>query len=130
MRKRKKEKVRFVAFGFTLVEVLVVVAILGLLAAVGVPAMMNAHQNAQRRSGDINIVSIEAAIDQWAVINNKRPGDSLAFTNITDYLGGMVKSIEDLSVGDYEMEASEDGSAWSSISNGMWVSGEFRYDWE
>ncbi len=115
---------------FTLVEVMVVVAILGLLAAVGVPAMMNAHQNAQKKSGEINIVSIEAAIDQYAVINNKRPGEAVAFTNIQDYLGGMVTEVADLDIGDVHMEASEAGSNnWQSIDSGMWVGGEFQYDW-
>jgi len=115
---------------FTLVEVLVVVSILGLLAAVGIPSMMNAHQNAQKKSGEINIVSIEAAIDQWAVINNGRPGTVVAFTNIQDYLGGMVSGASDLDIGDHGMEASAAGSnSWQNIDSGMWVGGDFRYDW-
>ena len=121
---------------FTLVEVLVVVAILGLLAAVGIPSMMNAHQNAQKKSGEINIVSIEAAIDQWAVINNARPNAPVAFTNIQDYLGGTVKEVADLDIGTNRMQARISGgtgtNGFSCITqdgDSMWVGGDFRYNW-
>jgi len=115
-----------------LVEVMVVVAILGLLAAVGVPAMMNAHHNAQKKSGEINIVSLEAAIDQYAVINNKRPGEAVAFTNIQDYLGGMVKKVADLDIGTNRMWAVDgDGNSnkITQAGDSMTVGCEFEYAW-
>lgn len=89
--------------GFTLIEVMVVVAILGLLAAVGIPSMMNAYQNSLNKAAEINITNVEAAIDQWAVINNKRPGDAVAFADIKDFLGANVKTIDDLKVGTNEI---------------------------
>ena len=119
-------------YAFTLVEVLVVVAILGLLAAVGVPAMMNAHQNAQKKAGEINIVSVEAAIDQYAVINNMRPGEGVAFTNIMGYLGGSIRDVEDLDIGTTRMWAIDADGGSNQITqagDSMTVGCEFQYAW-
>ncbi len=116
---------------FTLVEVMVVVAILGLLAAVGIPSMMNAHRNAQRKAGDINIVSVESAMDQYAVINNRRPGEKVSFDDIKDYLGGMVREVSDFNIGTNSMWASEDDGTYTVVSDGtndsMWIGGYFKY---
>ena len=47
--------------GFTLVEVMIVVAIIGLLAAIGIPSIMNAMSKAQAKAKDRNIASVEKA---------------------------------------------------------------------
>jgi len=47
--------------GFTLVEVMIVVAIIGLLAAIGIPSIMNAMSKAQEKAKDRNIASVEKA---------------------------------------------------------------------
>ncbi|MDK2857465.1 MAG: ral secretion pathway protein [Verrucomicrobiota bacterium] len=47
--------------GFTLVEIMIVVAIIGLLAAIGVPSVMNAYSNAQEKTRMRNIADIEKA---------------------------------------------------------------------
>jgi len=83
---------------FTLVEILVVVAILGLLAAVGVPAFLNSRRGASDHIKEINVASVEAAKEQWAIINNKTPGSSVTWNNIKDYMGGGVSEPSDLDV--------------------------------
>lgn len=89
---------------FTLIELMIVVAIIGLLAAVGVPSMMNAHKNAQLKAREINVVSVNAAKDQWAIINNKRPGDTVLWTDIMEYTGESSTNITCLNVGTNVME--------------------------
>ncbi len=85
---------------FTLVEILVVVAILGLLAAVGVPAFLNSQQSAKENIKEINIATVNAAKEQWAIINNRSPGASVSWGNIEDYIGAGVDELSDLDVGD------------------------------
>ena len=84
--------------GFTLVEILVVVAILGLLAAVGIPSFLNSRRGASVHIKEINVLSVEAAKEQWAIINNKAPGSSVTWGNIEDYIGGGVDEQCDLDV--------------------------------
>jgi type IV pilus assembly protein PilA len=45
--------------GFTLVEIMIVVAIIGLLAAIGIPSIIGAYGNAQEKSKDRNITEVE-----------------------------------------------------------------------
>jgi len=61
---------------FTLVEILIVVAIIGLLAAIGVPSFINARKNAEDNMKTVNVSAVNAAKDQWAIINNKSTGNS------------------------------------------------------
>lgn len=83
---------------FTLVEILVVVAILGLIAAVGVPAFLNSRLAAGENIKKMNIQSVQAAKEQWAIINNKAPTASVTWDDIEEYVGGGVSSLSDLDV--------------------------------
>jgi prepilin-type N-terminal cleavage/methylation domain-containing protein len=72
--------------GFTLVEIMIVVAIIALLAAIALPGFMRARKRTQatRILEDLRI--IDNAIDQYAIETNKKAGDSVAWTDIKTYI--------------------------------------------
>ena len=53
--------------GFTLVEIMIVVAIVGLLAALAVPGFVKARKQSQGRRIMNDCRQLDAAIDQWCV---------------------------------------------------------------
>lgn len=56
--------------GFTLVELMVVVVIIGILVAIAVPVYNSTTTNANRRAVEANLRTIDGAIMQWQAINN------------------------------------------------------------
>ena len=91
--------------GFTLVEIMIVVAIIALLAAIAVPNFLRARKRSQatRILEDLRI--IDSAIDQYAIENNKAGGDNVNWTDIQAYLkkGSVIynSSGSDLLVNNY-----------------------------
>ncbi|HHW42819.1 MAG TPA: prepilin-type N-terminal cleavage/methylation domain-containing protein [Desulfotomaculum sp.] len=59
--------------GFTLVELMVVVIILGILAAVAVPQFMKRAETARVSSALSSLQSMKSVIDVWAAENGKYP---------------------------------------------------------
>jgi prepilin-type N-terminal cleavage/methylation domain-containing protein len=72
--------------GFTLVEIMIVVAIIALLAAIAVPGFLRARKRSQasRILNDLRL--IDAATDQYAIENNQSSGSPVAITDWTKYL--------------------------------------------
>ena len=72
--------------GFTLVEIMIVVAIIALLAAIAVPNFLRARKRSQATRILEDLRMIDAAIDQYAIENNKSAGDAITWTQVRSYL--------------------------------------------
>ena len=72
--------------GFTLVEIMIVVAIIALLAAIAVPNFLRARKRSQATRILEDLRMLDAACDQYAIDNNKSSGTSIAFGDIKNYL--------------------------------------------
>ena len=73
--------------GFTLVEIMIVVAIIGLLAAIAIPNFMGARTSARRQACIANLKQIEGAKQIYALDNNLADDAACAWDNLVpDYI--------------------------------------------
>jgi prepilin-type N-terminal cleavage/methylation domain-containing protein len=72
--------------GFTLVEIMIVVAIIALLAAIAVPGFLRARKRSQASRVINDLRLIDSAVDQYAIETSKKSGDPVNVTDWTNYL--------------------------------------------
>ena len=72
--------------GFTLVEIMIVVAIIALLAAIAVPGFLRARKRSQASRIINDLRLIDSAVDQYAIETNKTSGSTVNVADWTNYL--------------------------------------------
>jgi prepilin-type N-terminal cleavage/methylation domain-containing protein len=72
--------------GFTLVEIMIVVAIIALLAAIAVPGFLRSRKRSQASRIINDLRLIDSAVDQYSIETNKKSGDPVAVSDWTNYL--------------------------------------------
>jgi prepilin-type N-terminal cleavage/methylation domain-containing protein len=72
--------------GFTLVEIMIVVAIIALLAAIAVPGFLRARKRSQASKILNDLRMIDAAVDQYAIETNRTTGFVVGTTDWTNYV--------------------------------------------
>jgi len=78
---------RNIRAGFTLVEIMIVVAIIGLLAAIAIPNFVKARATAQANACINNMRQIEGAVNQFALEAHKTTGASINWpSDLTPYI--------------------------------------------
>jgi prepilin-type N-terminal cleavage/methylation domain-containing protein len=72
--------------GFTLVEIMIVVAIIALLAAIAVPGFLRARKRSQASKVLNDLRLISSAMDQYAIETNKKTGDQIDVVDWTKFV--------------------------------------------
>ncbi len=68
--------------GFTLVEIMIVILIIGVLASIAVPTWVNARTTSRKQACTGNLKRIMTAKEQWTMENKKGEGSACLMTDL------------------------------------------------
>jgi prepilin-type N-terminal cleavage/methylation domain-containing protein len=111
--------------GFTLVEIMIVVAIIALLAAIAVPGFLRSRKRSQAAKILNDLRMIDSAIDQYAIETSKTSSAPVAVADWTNYIKKdttLYNTGQDLFGDDYSDQTvdslpSVPSAAWNSLSD-------------
>ena len=72
--------------GFTLVEIMIVVAIIALLASIAVPNFLRSRKRSQATQVLEDLRQIDSSVDQYAIENNKAGGTTVTWGDVQKYI--------------------------------------------
>jgi prepilin-type N-terminal cleavage/methylation domain-containing protein len=110
---------------FTLVEIMIVVAIIALLAAIAVPGFLRARKRSQAAKVLNDLRMIDSAVDQYAIETSKSTGSAVAVTDWSNYVKKdttLYVTGKDLFGDDYGQQTVDSlpkvpANAWSTLSD-------------
>ena len=110
---------------FTLVEIMIVVAVIALLAAIAVPSFLRARKRAQATTVKNDLRLIDNAIAQYAVDTNKTTGAPVYVDDWLDYIkdsSNLYDTAQDVFGRDYGDQVVDSlptvpGSTWDALSD-------------
>ena len=76
--------------GFTLVEIMIVVALIGLFTAIAVPNFVQARTPSQKTACINNLRQINSAVQQWALEQNAGFNATVSYSDIKPYMRSSV----------------------------------------
>jgi len=111
--------------GFTLVEIMIVVATIALLASIAVPGFLRARKRSQAGRIMTDLRLIDSAVDQYALENDKKTGDPVNTADWTSYMkkeGHLYATGQDLFGNGYGIQSVDNlpkasAQAWNALSD-------------
>src|ERR1700729_2603374 len=111
--------------GFTLVEIMIVVAIIALLAAIAVPGFLRSRKRSQAAKILNDLRMIDSAVDQYAIETSKVSSAPVSISDWTNYIKKdtvLYNTGQDLfgdTYGDQTVDSlpAAPASAWAALSD-------------